>query len=207
LVFFYSDTVAAGTLNNNIQNGEAIFGGSALNRSYRWPQNDNFGGTAAAGSANALGAVVGTTAWGLENNAFIPEIDIKVDSVSITAMTKKLKAKWTPELQQDINAYHNLDAEVELTGILSETIKKFLRILLKMQPQELITGHVNQVNLLIELAVLMSMKAYSQILLELFLNGMRLFSKPLTTYLHRFIVKRYEVEQTSWFVAQKLQTS
>ena len=122
LVFFYSDTVAAGTLNNNIQNGEAIFGGSALNRSYRWPQNDNFGGTAAAGSANALGAVVGTTAWGLENNAFIPEIDIKVDSVSITAMTKKLKAKWTPELQQDINAYHNLDAEVELTGILSETI-------------------------------------------------------------------------------------
>ena len=52
----------------------------------------------------------------------IAEIDIKVDSVSITAMTKKLRAKWTPELQQDINAYHNLDAEVELTSILSEAI-------------------------------------------------------------------------------------
>ena len=50
------------------------------------------------------------------------QIDIKVDSVAITADTKKLKAKWTPELQQDINAYHNLDAEVELTGILSEQI-------------------------------------------------------------------------------------
>ena len=37
-------------------------------------------------------------------------------------MTKKLKAKWTPELGQDLNAYHNLDAEVELTGILSEQI-------------------------------------------------------------------------------------
>jgi hypothetical protein len=37
-------------------------------------------------------------------------------------MTKKLKAKWTPELAQDLNAYHNLDAEVELTGILSEQI-------------------------------------------------------------------------------------
>ena len=40
----------------------------------------------------------------LENNTDIPEIDIKVDSVAVTAQTKKLKAKWTPELQQDINA-------------------------------------------------------------------------------------------------------
>ena len=52
----------------------------------------------------------------------IPEIDIKVDSIAVTAQTKKLKAKWTPELGQDLNAYHNLDAEVELTGILSEQI-------------------------------------------------------------------------------------
>ena len=82
-----------------------------------FPAVDNWTG----GGAD-VGSVVGTTAWGLENQANLPEIDIKVDSVSITAETKKLKAKWTPELQQDINAYHNLDAEVELTGILSETI-------------------------------------------------------------------------------------
>ena len=69
-----------------------------------------------------IGAVAGTTTWGLENQTEIPEIDIKVDSVSITALTKKLKAKWTPELGQDLNAYHNLDAEVELTSILSEQI-------------------------------------------------------------------------------------
>jgi hypothetical protein len=69
-----------------------------------------------------VGSVVGDPQWGLENNAEIPEIDIKVDSVSVTAMTKKLKAKWTPELGQDLNAYHNLDAEVELTSILSEQI-------------------------------------------------------------------------------------
>jgi len=50
------------------------------------------------------------------------EIDIKVDSIAVTATTKKLKAKWSPELGQDLNAYHNLDAEVELTGILSEQI-------------------------------------------------------------------------------------
>jgi len=42
--------------------------------------------------------------------------------VSVTAITKKLKAKWTPELGQDLNAYHNLDAEVELTQILSEQV-------------------------------------------------------------------------------------
>ncbi len=72
--------------------------------------------------ASALGAVEGTTDWGLENNVDIPEIDIKVDSVAVTAITKKLKAKWTPELGQDLNAYHNLDAEVELTQILSEQI-------------------------------------------------------------------------------------
>jgi hypothetical protein len=70
----------------------------------------------------ALGSVKGDLVWGLENNENIPEIDIKVDSLAITAVTKKLKAKWTPELGQDLNAYHNLDAEVELTSILSEQI-------------------------------------------------------------------------------------
>jgi len=78
--------------------------------------DDNF---AAIG---AVGSVSGLDTWGLENNAAIPEIDIKVDSVAVTAKTKKLKAKWTPELAQDLNAYHNLDAEVELTSILSEHI-------------------------------------------------------------------------------------
>tara|TARA_R110002012_G_scaffold110837_2_gene255553 strand:- start:2318 stop:4111 length:1794 start_codon:yes stop_codon:yes gene_type:complete len=73
-------------------------------------------------AGGAVGSVVGTDFWGLENNVQIPEINIKVDSVAVTAQTKKLKAKWTPELGQDLNAYHNLDAEVELTQILSEQI-------------------------------------------------------------------------------------
>jgi len=83
---------------------------------------DPFSTTRLSAGTNALGAVVADTGWGLEKATEIPEIDIKVDSVSITAMTKKLKAKWTPELGQDLNAYHNLDAEVELTSILSEQI-------------------------------------------------------------------------------------
>ena len=90
--------------------------GTHIAHTLTYPVTDNFT------AADSTGGVVGTTMWNLENSGNIPEIDIKVDSVSITAMTKKLKAKWTPELQQDINAYHNLDAEVELTGILSEHI-------------------------------------------------------------------------------------
>ena len=73
-------------------------------------------------AGGATGTVIGEATWQLEGNAQLPEIDIKVDSVAVTAMTKKLKAKWTPELGQDLNAYHNIDAEVELTGILSEQI-------------------------------------------------------------------------------------
>ena len=84
-------------------------------------------------AADALGAVQGAefllegagngqAATSLTTNDVIPEIDIRVDSIAVTAVTKKLKAKWTPELGQDLNAYHNLDAEVELTGILSEQI-------------------------------------------------------------------------------------
>jgi hypothetical protein len=74
-------------------------------------------------AAGTVGAVQSaSTLYALEGSAEIPEIDIKVDSTAITAQTKKLKAKWTPELGQDLNAYHNLDAEVELTSILSEQI-------------------------------------------------------------------------------------
>ena len=52
----------------------------------------------------------------------IPEIDIKVEAVPVVAQTRKLRARWSPELAQDLNAYHSLDAEVELTQILSEQI-------------------------------------------------------------------------------------
>lgn len=52
----------------------------------------------------------------------IPEIDIELRSVPIVAKTRKLKAVWTPELAQDLNAYHSVDAEAELTAILSEYI-------------------------------------------------------------------------------------
>ena len=52
----------------------------------------------------------------------IPEIDIELRSEPIVAKTRKLKAAWTPELAQDLNAYHSIDAEAELTSLLSEYI-------------------------------------------------------------------------------------
>ena len=52
----------------------------------------------------------------------IPEIDIAMNSVPIVAKTRKLKAVWTPEMAQDLNAYHSVDAEAELTSMLSEYV-------------------------------------------------------------------------------------
>jgi hypothetical protein len=52
----------------------------------------------------------------------IPEINVRMQSQAITAKTKKLKAVWTPEFAQDLSAYQNIDAEAELTNIMSEYI-------------------------------------------------------------------------------------
>lgn len=57
-----------------------------------------------------------------DSSPIIPEIDIKIESIAVTATTRKLRARWSPELAQDLNAYHSLDAEVELTQLLSEQI-------------------------------------------------------------------------------------
>jgi len=56
------------------------------------------------------------------SNLAIPEIELELKSEPIVAKTRKLKAIWTPELAQDLNAYHSVDAEAELTQMLSEYI-------------------------------------------------------------------------------------
>ena len=59
---------------------------------------------------------------GLNDPIQIPEINVQMKSEAIVAKTRKLKAVWTPEFAQDLNAYHSLDAEAELTSIMSEYI-------------------------------------------------------------------------------------
>jgi len=59
---------------------------------------------------------------GYNTDLGIPEIELELKSEPIVAKTRKLKAVWTPELAQDLNAYHSIDAEAELTQMLSEYI-------------------------------------------------------------------------------------
>ena len=63
-----------------------------------------------------------TTGNATTDTLSIPEVDLQLRSSAIVAKTRKLKAVWTPELAQDLNAYHSVDAEAELTSMLSEYI-------------------------------------------------------------------------------------
>jgi hypothetical protein len=59
---------------------------------------------------------------GSTTNLDIPQIDLELKSETIVAKTRKLKAVWSPELAQDLNAYHSIDAEAELTAMLSDYV-------------------------------------------------------------------------------------
>jgi len=77
---------------------------------------------AAGGTGGTLTIPTFESDFGSSPQPVIPEIDIKIESIAVTATTRKLRARWSPELAQDLNAYHSMDAEVELTQILSEQI-------------------------------------------------------------------------------------
>ena len=59
-----------------------------------------------------------------ETDIDIPELNVEMKSEAIVAKTRKLKAQWSPEFAQDLNAYHSIDAEAELTSMLSEYISQ-----------------------------------------------------------------------------------
>ena len=61
---------------------------------------------------------------GTQGNLDIPEINLELRSEAIVAKTRKLKAIWSPEFAQDLNAYHSIDAEAELTSMLSEYVSQ-----------------------------------------------------------------------------------
>ena len=75
----------------------------------------------------------------LELETEIGEVSFKLDSVTVAVEERKLRATWSPELAQDVSAFHNIDAEAELTAILSEQIaaeidREILRDLRKVAP-------------------------------------------------------------------------
>jgi hypothetical protein len=68
------------------------------------------------------GTAYGTSGINQGTDIDIPEINLEMQSEPIVAKTRKLKAVWTPEFAQDLNAYHSIDAEAELTSMLSEYV-------------------------------------------------------------------------------------
>ena len=75
-----------------------------------------------------------------DRSPVIPEINVSLASEAIVAKTRKLKAQWSPEFAQDLNAYHSIDAEAELTSLLSEYISMEIDLeLLDMLIQDAVT--------------------------------------------------------------------
>jgi hypothetical protein len=89
---------------------------SAFLVEYNKLTKDNARGDFEAGASYAVPNAESTS------EIVIPQINVQMRSEAIVAKTKKLKAQWTPEFAQDLNAYHSLDAEAELTAVMSEYI-------------------------------------------------------------------------------------
>lgn len=105
LEFFYTGSAS------NISTGNSVFV-TYFNKQTK----DNYRGDFEDGNSYAVPNAASST------SISIPEIDVKMRSEAIVAKSRKLKAQWTPEFSQDLNAFHSLDAEAELTSILSEYI-------------------------------------------------------------------------------------
>jgi len=58
----------------------------------------------------------------LELETNMGEVSFKLDEVVVSVEERKLRATWSPELAQDVSAFHNIDAEAELTAMLSEQV-------------------------------------------------------------------------------------
>jgi hypothetical protein len=100
---------------------------------------DGYVGVPAADLAGAEFAVAWAQYDSLELETEIGEVSFKLDSVTVSVEERKLRATWSPELAQDVSAFHNIDAEAELTAILSEQIaaeidREILRDLRKLAP-------------------------------------------------------------------------
>jgi hypothetical protein len=109
ITFIYSGSVASANLPITATSSSIFYNYQPADN-YRGDFEDNSG----AGYPNAESTAADSLA--------IPQINIQMKSEAIVAKTRKLKAQWTPEFAQDLNAYQSLDAEAELTSIMSEYI-------------------------------------------------------------------------------------
>jgi hypothetical protein len=108
--FIVTGSLLAGVIGTGVGN---------LNLFYNFAPQDSGSGQFRGDFEDGVTKNPGTAAPSTIN---IPEINVQLKSEPIVAKTRKLKAQWTPEFAQDLNAYHSVDAEAELTGILSQYI-------------------------------------------------------------------------------------
>lgn len=101
---------------------------------------------AAATTGGTSGVTSAATQWygyeDLEENSNMAEVKLVVSSVTVQVKSRKMKAHWTPELAQDLAAYHSIDAEAELTALLSEELaaeidREIIRDLIRIAPYQL----------------------------------------------------------------------
>lgn len=93
--------------------------------------------------ADELSGVTFMVAWNqydsLELETEMGEVGFELTSVTVSVEERKLRATWSPELAQDVSAFHNIDAEAELTALLSEEVaaeldREILKDLRKVAP-------------------------------------------------------------------------
>ena len=129
----YSKAINTGSLNTPfyqsvyiVSASNSAFGGvaSRVKLIYSLQPTDNLRGDFEAGktAGEGSGTAGNVATQSIDTDISIPEVNLVLNSEPIVAKTRKLKAVWTPELAQDLNAYHSIDAEAELTALLSEYV-------------------------------------------------------------------------------------
>jgi len=117
-IFFGSGSVTApGSGSNGVQTSVLYFSVAPTAAA-----RGDFEDTTSGGGSGVLNGNGGYPSNLSNTSISIPEVNVQLKSEAIVAKTRKLKAQWTPEFAQDLNAYHDVDAESELTGILSQYI-------------------------------------------------------------------------------------
>lgn len=125
---------ATGIFTRNELNGTHVLMVLALSNTGTTPTLGNATGNALTASmaisdalsVNSDGSVLTIPSFesdfGSTPSPAIPEVEIKIESVAVTAATRKLRARWSPEMAQDLTAYFSVDVEAELTNIISEMV-------------------------------------------------------------------------------------
>lgn len=107
-------------LSNAQSVGSVVLGAANTRVTASAPIADQLSVNSADGSALTIPSFESNFA--VDASPRIPDVDIKIDSVAVTATTRKLRARWSPEMAQDLTAFYSIDVEAELTNILSEMI-------------------------------------------------------------------------------------